>query len=328
MHQILDENKNYSLVAVDFDRTLISGHMHQYLAVLFTDMVMNEVIKTIQNFNDEEFAEFLWEVAVFGFLESKLGFANSKDPTIRKKIVDIFLNPSVDIVEELSKDYVCDFRSIPAFSIPKEEWKKFLEYRDDNGLKTVIISNSAFPDLIKRTLKFVMGTETEIQVITPELDNNKTFRNLYANYVSAMFKSKAVELQKLYNNTKIKCAVFDYDSKDSYRIEERNIEYYTDVCLIDDEQKNVCDATAGGFSAFWLKVTPQVGFKAKAVESLPIEMAANKSGDATSSTAITLPSGGVVISGLSNAINTMSLCASRGNMLLVERKEIGALGGI
>jgi hypothetical protein len=170
---MFDKYNDYVFVAVDFDRTVVSGHMHQYFMTLYSDKSPNQIMEMYSEKSADDFKELLREIAIFTYLNDDLNFVNNLFHPDRKELCNIFR--SSNVIEQLNNKYKKDFGAFQPF-IAEKEFKEFLEYRIDHELPTVVVSNSMFSKMIAKTLFVLLGEYYNIKIYTPNCDSEKTIK--------------------------------------------------------------------------------------------------------------------------------------------------------
>lgn len=214
---------DYAFVALDFDRTVISGHMHQYFMFLYLDKSPNEILAMYDQKSNDEFIKLLREIAIFAYLNDELNFVNNLTHPDRRELCDIFR--SKDAILRLQAKYQKNFSEFQPF-IAEPELKGFLEYRIQHDLPTAIVSNSMFYEMIKETLFVLLGEPNNIQVYTPDCDPAKSIREnvLKTLYVPHDDKNELLVAAK----------------RDSRVLQGK-------MMFMDDERKNLASALRLGF---------------------------------------------------------------------------------
>jgi len=153
---------------IDFDETISAGHLHHYFTNFFSEL-------TIQDVSDKARGEEGWlkEQLCNSFLYPHFKIFGITNNIFKQKID----GKSGTVIEALEQLFDFDSESVHAF---KDEagLKALLKYRSENNLKTYVVSSSAYKDVIKETLKLLIGDlSTSIEVRTPDIDVSKTFES-------------------------------------------------------------------------------------------------------------------------------------------------------
>ncbi len=184
---MFEKYNDYAFVALDFDRTIVSGHMHQYFVTLYPDKSPNEIFEMYRETGLDGFRRMLRDIAIFTHLNDELKFINNQYHPDRKELCEIFR--SKDVIEKLRQKYKKDYSEFQPF-INEKELKEFIIYRSQHDLPTAIVSNSMFPDMIKETLFVLLEEPYDLPIYTPDSDPKLSIRDNFTSNLYAPKKDK------------------------------------------------------------------------------------------------------------------------------------------
>jgi hypothetical protein len=223
---MFEKYNDYAFVALDFDRTVVSGHMHQYFMVLYPDKSPNQIAEMYSEKSADDFRQLLRDIGIFTYLNDNLNFIHNLSHPDRKELFGIFR--SSNLIELLNNKYNKDFSNFQPF-IAEKELKEFIEYRVDHELPTVIVTNSVFSEMISETLHVLFGEPYNIKIYTPNCDPTKTIKDNVNQKIYFPHNDKNILLTKAKQESGVifgKCLLMDDESKNC--IAARNIDFETE----------------------------------------------------------------------------------------------------
>ncbi len=244
---LYSEFSNVALLILDFDKTFITGHLHQYFNTLYPDKSPLTVYLEVDALKKPEFRELLREIAIFTFLESKTQFATKRQSPLSNQLFEIFRSRE-NIIEKLNELFVCDFSQIETF-LDEEDLQSVLSFRAEHKLPTAIATNSLYVEVIRKVIGLFLDDPYFIKIYSPNRNPELSARS---NAVSGV-----------YYPTAGKFSVIQSAITGSGVIQG-------ELVLIDDEPMNCQTAIKGGISAKLICKNNDVEFEIK--EELPVAL--------------------------------------------------------
>lgn len=216
--------KDVEFLAIDFDQTITTGHVHRYFASFYPELTPNQVLAKIDENGLEWLRKQLLHAAVYTqFMVQPFwkGGANF-DEALYTKAMGIFCqNLEGNLIEALETEFEGKFRKIKPF-VDEEAIVELLNHRHSlqPPKPTAIVSNSAYAGVIKKTLELLVGEKaTYFEVVSPKCNADLTFQQNIDNRIYRVPRDKNAELDRL---------------RAEYEISD-----YAHVGLIDDDANNI-----------------------------------------------------------------------------------------
>lgn len=223
---LYSEFENIALLILDFDKTFITGHLHQYFNTLYPEKSPLTVYLEVDTLKEPEFRELLREIAIFTFLESKTQFASKRQAPLSNQLFDIFRSRE-NIIEKLNEKFDCDFSKIDAF-LDEQDLRDVLKFRESVELPIAIATNSIYVEVIRKVIGLFQDDPYSIKIYSPNRNPELSAKENFTSRVYYPDIGKRNLIQSAISGSGV---------------------MQGDVVLIDDEPVNCQTAIKGGIGA-------------------------------------------------------------------------------
>ncbi len=222
---LYSEFENVALLILDFDKTFITGHLHQYFYNLYPNKSPLTVYLEVDALKPLELKVLLLEIALFTFIESKTQFASKRQAPLSNQLFDIFRSRE-NVIEKLNEKFDCDFSKIDAF-LDEQDLRDVLQYRADIELPTAIATNSIYVEVIRKVIGLFLDDPYFIKIYSPNRNSELSARENFTSGIYYPVMGKYSLIQEAITGSGV---------------------IQGEVALIDDEMKNCQTALEGGIN--------------------------------------------------------------------------------